>query len=457
MVDFRTTAMANNRFGWHSGNVRCRQLFVDKEAYLFSTLNFGDAIADNWIVKGRIASGTAAGSALDLGASYAYGEAVELRYTISNWTGIGSSFKALYLRSEADLGGAYGLRCAEFFGVMDTSTTTGLSSLQTVYSEMLVKASASNRTLTNGHSVEANISVENQTGTLTLTNNIYCLYAKAQTGTGINDYTKVNGIKISGRDDGTARVFGNALDICDPEATVCSWTTGISLSTACATGLSISGACSTAVVQLGSSGTPLVNDTAAVGFVVGYFDCGATSGWPIGAWFTTNVTGAGGSFTAVQGDAVLTAAKATVTGIENWMQLNTGGRVTGSCRSIQGTIDFSNEDKGTGGTYSAGCFNIKGEGSSCDVGDAQRVACIELKTEGTFSSTGGENFQTKPAGYAIYINGFTAGAGSVLNSTTLTLSSGQPDTAIGLRVGVGADDGSGAVYYIPLIPAADWN
>ena len=241
------------KFGWHSGKLSCKELDVDS-TLSFGSLNFGAAELDTLLINGRVASGTSVGgTSLGLGATYAYGEAIELRYNITNWTGIGSSFKALYLRSEADLGGSYGLRCAEFYAVMDTSTTTGLSSLQNVYAEMLVKASASNRTLTDAHCIEANISIENQTGTLTLTNNIYCLYAKAQTGTGLADYTKVNGIRISGRDDGTARVFGNALDICDPEATVCTWTNGINISTSCATGINLAGACTVAGISMNSA------------------------------------------------------------------------------------------------------------------------------------------------------------------------------------------------------------
>lgn len=215
------------KYGWHSGKLSCKELNIDS-TLSFGNLNFGSVELDTLLLNGRLCTGTgASGSSLALGSAYSYGEAIELRYNVTNWTGIGSSFKAMYLRSEADLGGSYGLRCAELYAVMDTSTTTGLSNLQSLYTEMLVKSSASNRTLTNGQCIEANISVENQTGTLTLTNNIYCLYAKAQTGTGINDYTKVNGIKIAGRDDGTARVFGNALDITDAEATICTWINGI--------------------------------------------------------------------------------------------------------------------------------------------------------------------------------------------------------------------------------------
>jgi len=221
-------------------------------------------------------------------------------------------------------------------------------------------------------------------------------------------------------------------------------------------GVASTGVTDGSVIRMGTSASPLVDDQAGAGFVVGYFDSGVTSGWPVGLFISTNVTGAGGSFTALQGDAVLTAAKATVTGIENWMQLNTGGRVTGACRSVQGTIDFGNEDKGSGGVYSAACFNIKGQGSSVDIGTTQRVSCLELKTEGTFSSTSGENFETKAAGYAIYFNGFTAASGvtNILSSTSLAE---LPAGTVGIRVGVGSDGAAGTAYYIPLVLASAWN
>ena len=210
------------------------------------------------------------------------------------------------------------------------------------------------------------------------------------------------------------------------------------------------------VLRMGTSGTPLVDDQAGAGFVVGYFDCGATSGWPAGLYINTNVTGVGGSFTAPQGDAVVSVSKATVTGIESFFQFATAGKVTGAARACQATIDFGSYDFGSGGVYSAACFNIKGEGGSADIGTTQRVSCLELKTEGTFSSGSNEDFQTKTAGYAIYINGFTAATGvtNILSSTSLAE---LPSGTVGLRVGVGADGDAGTAYYIPLVIATEWN
>lgn len=181
----------------------------------------------------------------------------------------------------------------------------------------------------------------------------------------------------------------------------------------------------------------------------------STSGWPAGLFVSTTLTGAGGNFTALQGDAVLAAAKATVTGIECFMQLPAGGYVTGACRAVQGTIDFGNETKHSGGCYSAACFNIKGEGASCDPTAVQRIACLELKTEGTFKT--GKDFEKAAQAYAIYFNGFTAASGvtNILTSTELAELSAVH--AVGFRVGVGADGAAGAAYYVPMIPAADWN
>jgi hypothetical protein len=209
-------------------------------------------------------------------------------------------------------------------------------------------------------------------------------------------------------------------------------------------------------IQMGTSGIPLVNDSGSfVGFILGYFDCGATSGWPAGLYITTDLTGAGGSFTCLQGDAVVKASKSDITGVENFMQFASGGKVTGHCASGQFTIDFANAALAfNGGAYMAGRFNIKGEGSACDPSGAIRISCIELQNQGTFAT--GKEFETKAAAYAIYFNGFTAASGvtNIISSTSLAE---LPGGTIGVRVGVGADGAAGTAYYIPLVLASAWN
>jgi hypothetical protein len=213
------------------------------------------------------------------------------------------------------------------------------------------------------------------------------------------------------------------------------------------------------VLRMGTSASPLADAQNGAGFVVGYFTTSDAAGWPAGVYTCTTFTGVGGSGTGMEGDVTVSAAKTTLTGIESFMAFTSGsGCVTGAARVVQGTIDFANAalPGAGGGVYSAACFNIKGEGSSCDIAKAQQVNCIELKTEGTFSGTGGKNFQTHPRASIIYLNGFTPGAGAILNNTSLTWTDALA-SVIGMRVGVGADGATPAVYYVPLIPAAEWN
>jgi len=211
-------------------------------------------------------------------------------------------------------------------------------------------------------------------------------------------------------------------------------------------------------VRIGTSANPLTYDPDGGGFIVGYFACEATSGWPAGLYINTNVTGAGGNFTALQGDAIVSAAKENVTGVECFLQFTDGGNVnSGHAAAAQFTVDFDDAALGFGGgAFMAGRFNIKGEGASCDPTGAIRISCIELQTQGTFDT--GKDFETMANAYAIYFNGFTpaGGTGSIISSTALAELS-TCGAVIGIRVGVGSDGVAGAAYYIPLIPASEWN
>src|SRR5512144_520724 len=71
-------------------------LTLDGATVFSGSVTVGDAVTDGLILKGRVSTGTAAGSALSLGPSYTYGEGVELRYTIATWGGFGNQFNGLY-------------------------------------------------------------------------------------------------------------------------------------------------------------------------------------------------------------------------------------------------------------------------------------------------------------------------------------------------------------------------
>lgn len=343
-----------NKFGWHSGTLTCKDLTVLDDITFSGGVKYGNFIAGDFIVQGRISTKTVAGASLNVDAStYAYGEGMEMRYAVTDWADVYTitAFKGMYLRAEAVEGNASGsVRAAEFYGVCNITTgTTGLSDLRSAYFEMLVKADDANKTITNGGGIEANISVENQTGVLTFTNNIYCVYAKAQTGTGIADYTKINGIKVAGRDDGTVRVFGIALDISDPEATVCTWTTAISVSTAAATGFSLSAATTTGISVTGSA-------TDGLKFATGTFTDAieiagtVTNGLNITGTVTKGINIANTCVMAF--DADINAG--TVTGEVHGMELDYTGTLS-SGDSLVG-LNVATTTAGTAGTWVSGIY-----------------------------------------------------------------------------------------------------
>jgi hypothetical protein len=312
------------------------------------SLTFGDASMDTLVLKGRMSTGTAAGSAIDIDATYTYGELFELRSDISSWSGCGDSFNGMYFRTSASLGNASGeIHSMYVYGVSNiTSGTDGLSLINPLYVEMLVKAGTGSKTFTTCKAIEANISIENPTsGTLTFTNNVYALEAKVQTGSGIADYTKFCGIKIGGRNDGAVKVYGNALDIADPEATVCTWTNGVSISTACATGINVSGATTTGLNITGNSTDAIKIQTGTftdaieiAGTTTNGINIGATSGYGIGIGATaTGIQVTGATTTAI----TITGACGTALNIAE-----TGTAATG--KAIKSYLSLAN------GVYSDG-------------------------------------------------------------------------------------------------------
>lgn len=230
-------------------------------------VTLGDAATDTTIVNGRISTLSKAGSDISVGSTYAYDEGVKMRYLVTDWTGKGD-FKGYYFRAQANTASSSrGLTGMQVYGVSNVASSTGLANLQSLYAEMLVKDTGYDTTITNANTVEANISIDSQTGTLTFTNDVYALKAKVQTGNSgsdIADFTKLNGIAVQGRADSVSRTYGNAIAVVDPEATVATWTKGLSISAAATTGISLTGAMTTGISLANTATTGIDMDSATL-------------------------------------------------------------------------------------------------------------------------------------------------------------------------------------------------
>jgi len=64
---------------------------------------FGDAVVDTMILNGRMATGSIAGTEIDIDDTYTYGELIEIRTNVSDWAGVGTEFAGLYLRVQTSV------------------------------------------------------------------------------------------------------------------------------------------------------------------------------------------------------------------------------------------------------------------------------------------------------------------------------------------------------------------
>lgn len=261
---------------------------------VLGTFTFGDAALDALILKGRLSTMTANGAAIDLGSTYTYGEGFELRYSVSNWTGIGSSFKGGYLRAEnAVSGSGKDITGLELYGVANNVTTGAVTGLR---SYAYIKGTSA-KTVGPAYGVHGELSFDASSSTNTITTELAAGMLKI-TGGVCDTYTKIHGLILrSGDMDGASRTYGNAILIEDDAAMagVITWTKGVSITSSCTTSISITGSATTAIdLATGTFGTGIsLAGTLTTGILIG----AATTGISItGA--TTNAVSVTGSATS---------------------------------------------------------------------------------------------------------------------------------------------------------------
>lgn len=303
--------MSNNKVTWHNGTMFLNNLTITEDFTVQGTFTFGNAVTDTLILNGRVATGSLAGSALDIDANYSYGEGQELRYQVTAWTGVGSSFKGMYLRAEAATASAAGKSIfgTEIYGVLNNVTMSTTGNLWGTRTYAYVKGVGA-VTLNNMYAGQFELSWDaSRTGDCTITTEAAVILAKV-TGGRTADYTKIHGMIIRfGEMDGDSQTFGNGILIEDDSAMAgtSTFTNGVHVTAPCTSAqFKVSG---TAVIASGEQAIYVncPNETAAVNGVWVTLDSTVTSGDMSGGRFKTTTlrgTSGGPTIRSVRGQAL---------------------------------------------------------------------------------------------------------------------------------------------------------
>jgi len=193
------------------------------------SVTLGDAVADNTIINGRIATGSAAGAALTLDDTYTRSSGSYLRYNITDWSNIGTQLDGLYLRAETNVASSgKSLTGLDVYATANDVTTNGLKG---ILSYAYLKGTSA-KTVNTAYGIHGELTFDASSGTNTITTEAAPGLLKI-TGGVVDTYTKIQGLIIRAGDmDGADRTYGNAIlveDDSDMSGTI-TWTRGLKLS-----------------------------------------------------------------------------------------------------------------------------------------------------------------------------------------------------------------------------------
>lgn len=81
-------------------------LTIEGDLTVEGDFTFGNAVVDTFVLNGRMATGSIAGVALDIDATYTYEQLIEIMADVSDWTGVGGVFSGEYARISTSLASA---------------------------------------------------------------------------------------------------------------------------------------------------------------------------------------------------------------------------------------------------------------------------------------------------------------------------------------------------------------
>lgn len=204
--------------------------------------------------------------------------------------------------------------------------------------------------------------------------------------------------------------------------------------------------------HIGTDSVPLVDDTVGVNFMSAYFDSGAASGDSKGLAIVLKATGVMQTYsTAIYGACQPSVQVRNPVGVQGDLIFGAAGWIQGLGYALGGYLSLPAAVVAATGNIACISADINAPASS-DVSACTRASCIRIAVGGDATAKG--KWETK--GAVISLVGFTQAAGvtKMISSTKLAE---LPAGTIGMRVGVGPGGGGDSMYYVPLVPASEWN
>ncbi len=278
---------------WDNTNSRLAiegNVYFKNDVTIAGNLTFGDASIDTLILKGRVATMSAAGSQINIDATYTYSELWEIKSKVTSWTGVGTSFTGQYFRTENQSASASAkeLHAVQVYAAdysAQIASGNGISLLHGILVDLLVKpgnATASNNiTIGSATAGEFCFSPEAAYGseTITITTRASCLQLTPSSNNRITggNLAKIHGLYMLVRDgDGGSTKLGSGIEIVsDPsQSGTRTLTTGFLLTIGATTGIALNGAMTTGLsisVAPTTTGIGMVGASSYLGLRIGNF------------------------------------------------------------------------------------------------------------------------------------------------------------------------------------------
>jgi len=402
------------------------QVFTGGTSYA-GDVTLGDAVADSAILKGRLATGTAAGTTLAIDATtYQYTSGSYLRYNVADWADAYTlgDFRAIFVRAEtSEVNAAASLLGAEVYGVANNVGVLGLKGL---LAYAYIKG-ATAKTVGTAYAVQAELTFDAGAAATTITTELTPFMSKI-TGGAADDYTKIHGAIIRAGDmDGASRTYGSGILIQDDSAMAgaITWTNGIKLENACTYGMLLTGATSFGVEITGSS-------TVAFDCRTGTFGTGISLA---GTLTTAMFVGACGTGISIAG--------ATTTGIAM-----TGIPVTGLAFGTSGTPLAM-------ATYASAAMKVYTTYDSADAGNSVNSSTFNTVMTGAGGVGGRVLFRLQTA---VALGGWANAVKAVVDWTTAGKVTGLGTVVNAEMVmpSTGVSGGTYAFYECEAVCPAGW-